>query len=79
MMMSKGVSFRCIYLGLLLTVEAIDMSTFAGQAETRLLLESVVGMETTAEAGEMLLRAKEEPDYTCTATKRCNLGCCGPL
>jgi chitinase len=81
-MIAKGASFRCLCLGLglMLTVEALDLSSFSGQASTKLLIESVVGIETTPQAREMLLQVKEDsPDYTCTATKRCDLGCCGPL
>jgi chitinase len=71
---------RAFYLGLLLTVEALDMSSFAGQAETKLLVENVAGMESTPQARQMLVQANDDPpDYTCTATKGCDLGCCGPL
>ena len=78
----KGASLRCTYLilGLLSTVQALDLSSFAGQAKNRLLMENVAGQETTPQALEMLLTANENPpDYTCTATKPCDLGCCGPL
>jgi chitinase len=81
-MIAKSVSLRriCLGFGLLFTVEALDMNSFAGQAETKLLMESVAGMETTPQAGEMLIQAANDPpDYTCTATKGCDLGCCGPL
>ncbi|KAF2124900.1 glycoside hydrolase family 18 protein [Dothidotthia symphoricarpi CBS 119687] len=81
-MTPKGASLRCIYLslGLLLTIEALNLSSFSGQAENRLLMESVAGLETTPQAREMLLKANEgPPDYTCTATNPCDLGCCGPL
>ena len=81
-MTPKDASLRCLYLGLSLlsTVQALNLGSFGGQAETKLLLESVAGMETTPQAREMLLRAiNNQPDYTCTATKPCNLGCCGPL
>ncbi|KAF7672440.1 glycoside hydrolase family 18 protein [Alternaria burnsii] len=81
-MTPKDASLRCLYLGLSLlsTVQALNLGSFGGQAETKLLLESVAGMETTPQAREMLLRAtNNQPDYTCTATKSCDLGCCGPL
>jgi chitinase len=81
-MVTKYVSFRCIYLflGILITIEALDLSSFAGQAEIKLLIENVAGQETTPQAREMLIKANEDPpDYTCTAKKPCNLGCCGPL
>jgi chitinase len=81
-MFSKYASLRCtlLGLGLLMTVEALDLSSFAGQAENKLLIENVAGQETTPQAREMLMKANDgPPDYTCTATKPCNLGCCGPL
>lgn len=81
-MTPRGASLRCIYLslGLLLTVEALDLSSFSGQANNRLLMENVAGQETTPQARELLSKANMAPaDYTCTATKPCNLGCCGPL
>lgn len=78
--MPRPVSIRrlCL-LGFLLVVDAIDLSTFTGQAEMKLLVENVAGQEATPQAREMLLQAEDKPDYTCTATKRCDLGCCGPL
>jgi chitinase len=77
----KGASLRCIYLSLwlFLTVEALKLNSFSGQAENKLLMENVAGQEATPQAREMLLKANENPDYTCTATKPCDLGCCGPL
>jgi chitinase len=66
-------------LAVLLTVEALNLGSFTGQAENRLLMENVAGQEATPQAREMLLKANENPDYTCTATKSCDLGCCGPL
>jgi chitinase len=78
----KCASTLCIQLslGLLSTVEALDLSSFAGQAEVKVLLENVAGKEATPPAGELLAQANENPpDYTCTATKPCDLGCCGPL
>lgn len=70
----------CLGLCLLMTVEALDLSSFSGQAETKLLMESVTGIESTPQARQMLIQANEnKPDYTCTATKPCDLGCCGPL
>ncbi|KNG45018.1 glycoside hydrolase family 18 protein [Stemphylium lycopersici] len=80
-MTSRGVSLKglALSLGLLLTAEALDLGSFGGQAELRLLMENVAGQETTPEAREMLIKANEKPDYTCTAIKSCDLGCCGPL
>jgi chitinase len=78
----RCASFLCIQLGLSLlsTVEALDLNTFAGQAEVKVLLENVAGKEATPQAREWLTAANENPpDYTCTATKGCDLGCCGPL
>lgn len=77
----RGVSLKslALSLSLLLTTEALDLNSFGGQAEVRLLMENVAGQETTPEAREMLTKANEKPDYTCTATKSCDLGCCGPL
>ena len=76
----RALQRLCLGLVLFLNVNAIDLSTFSGQAETKLLMESVAGQETTTKAREMLLKAADDPpDYTCTATKRCDLGCCGPL
>jgi chitinase len=75
-------STLCIQLslGLLSTVEALDLSSFAGQAEVKVLFENVAGKEATPQARELLAQANENPpDYTCTATKPCDLGCCGPL
>jgi chitinase len=31
------------------------------------------------EAGKVAAAAAETPDYTCSETKPCALGCCGPL
>jgi chitinase len=81
------MKFKCaltlciqLSLGLLSTVEALDLSSFAGQAEVKVLLENVAGKEATPQARELLAQANENPpDYTCTATKPCDLGCCGPL
>ena len=69
-----------ISLSLFLTAGALNLSSFAGQAKNRLLMENVAGLEYTPQAREMLIEANEgPPDYTCTATKPCDLGCCGPL
>ena len=69
----------CIGIGILSTVNALNLSTFSGQAGMRVLMEDVAGQETSMQAKEMLVKANDKPDYTCTANKRCALGCCGPL
>lgn len=49
--MPRPVSIRrlCL-LGFLLVVDAIDLSTFTGQAEMKLLVENVAGQEATPQA-----------------------------
>ena len=70
----------CLGLSLLSAVHALRLDTFGGQAESKLLMERIVGRESTPAARQMLLQANnDEPDYTCSATKPCKLGCCGPL
>lgn len=74
-------SRRWIYLslGLFSITEALDLSTFGGQAEAKKLMEGIVG-KSDADARRMLFQANDdEEDYTCSATKPCSIGCCGPL
>lgn len=56
---------------------ALDMGTFAGQAEASLLQESTV--ETSEQDSVQMLmvaEAAEENDYSCTADRKCKIGCC---
>lgn len=70
---------RVLYLGfgLVSLTHALDLSTFAGQAEASLLQESTINV-SDKEAVRMLrvAEAAEENDYTCTADRKCKLGCC---
>ena len=60
--------------------QSLRLDTFGGQAETKLLMDNVVG-ESDRQQRSMLMQAneEEEEDYTCSKTKPCKLGCCGPL
>lgn len=60
--------------------QALSLDTFGGQAEAKLLMDRIVGKSDTQQH-KMLLQANtdEENDYTCSKTKGCKLGCCGPL
>jgi hypothetical protein len=60
--------------------QSLSLDSFGGQAEKKLLMENVVG-ESEPQQRTMLMQANndEEKDYTCSKTKLCKLGCCGPL
>lgn len=73
---------QSLWLGLLFAsaAQSLSLDSFGGQAERKLLMENVVG-ESEAQQRTVLIQASndEEKDYTCTKTKLCKLGCCGPL
>ncbi|KAK4096330.1 glycoside hydrolase family 18 protein [Parathielavia hyrcaniae] len=60
---------------------------FASAAAAMLVLMQPILAATSAEmfraqaeeAGKVAAAAAETPDYTCSSTKPCSLGCCGPL
>jgi len=76
------LSGLCLALGLALPsayAHHLDLNTFAGQAEAW-RLEPIVATQGRSEVlGSLRARDDELPDYSCTATKGCKLGCCGPL
>ena len=70
---------RLLYLGfgLVSFAQALNLSTFAGQAEALLLEEATVNV-SEEDAVELLAVADEaeENDYSCTASRECKIGCC---
>lgn len=69
--------FVVLSLGLARIAGALDMSSFAGQAEGSLLREATVEA-SEQESAQMLMvaEAAEENDYSCTADRKCKIGCC---
>lgn len=68
-----SVAFAC-------AAQALSLDSFGGQAEAKLLMEKIVG-KTEPQQRTMLMQANEDEDndYTCSKSKPCKLGCCGPL
>ncbi|KAK3333760.1 hypothetical protein B0T19DRAFT_459130 [Cercophora scortea] len=82
------LSSLCLGVGLTLSVAHahahahahalhLDLDTFAGQAEAS-LLEEAVAENSRHEVSKLMARASDvAPDYSCSKTKPCKLGCCG--
>ncbi|KAI6779851.1 putative chitinase [Emericellopsis cladophorae] len=80
--MAPAIACHGLCLGMMLVcmAHALKLDTFAGQAEAKLLLEAIVD-QPEVQQRKMVVQAHqdEEEDYTCSESKPCKLGCCGPL
>ncbi|KAI5457374.1 glycoside hydrolase superfamily [Mariannaea sp. PMI_226] len=67
----------CSTLAFISTTCAFNLSSFAGQAEAKILIETQYENETTT----LLLRRDDsgDDDYVCSRSKGCSIGCCGAL
>ncbi|KAH7117369.1 hypothetical protein EDB81DRAFT_916109 [Dactylonectria macrodidyma] len=67
-------------LGLASITHALNLTSFAGQSEAR-LLEAAVASESDTTVSALVTEADdaEEDEYVCSKTKDCKIGCCGAL